>query len=209
VYQLIDDGFSARGPGHCVDKVGRWLTIRNPFANPRKMSNESRTPSGEQRRLDRLVSARQRQIRELADQNIKSHIDQLTGGVWKGTYEDSLYDDPELGLHDYGMDAEKIDLEFTRRGKENSTFIVDRIINYDGKAYPERFIGSVAPSGKIVANSLADTDILLGKLHSKSGTLSLLFFDDGGASSSLDSQTAVGTFIFNDISKLYRSLPPW
>lgn len=58
-------------------------------------------------------------------------------------------------------------------------------------------------------NSIKDSDILSGQIDRKSGTLSLLFVDDGLAVSSLGSQTAVGSVVFNDISKPYASLPSW
>jgi hypothetical protein len=160
------------------------------------MPASSNARSNQKSRLERKILARQREIREIADQKIAGFVDQLTGGVWKGTYEDSLYDDPETGLRDYMIDADRISIKFTRTGRDDSTFVADRIINYDGQAYAEKWIGSVSPSGAIVMNSLSDTDILLGSLDRKSGTLSLLFFDDG-------------TYIFNDISKLYSSEPLW
>ena len=107
------------------------------------------------------------------------------------------------------MTAENISLKFTRRGENDASFVVDRVIKYDNKDYPEQFIGSVGPDGRVIMNSMTDSDILIGQIDARSGTLSLLFVDDGNSNSSLDSQTAVGSFVFSDISKEYAFLPPW
>ena len=156
------------------------------------------------------IAARQQQIATLAKTKIQSYLDILTGGNWKGTYEDSVYDAPSHGgLWDYGMPAEDISIKFSRRGVNDATFVADRVIKYNNQDYPEQFVGSVSPDGRVVMNSLKDTDILMGQIDAKSGTLSLLFFDDGSSASSLGSQTAVGTTVFNDISRLYPALPIW
>ncbi len=49
-------------------------------------------------------------------------------------------------------------------------------------------------------NSLTDTDIVIGEINRKAGTLSFLFFDNGDFDSSLGSQTAVGTYVFGSLS---------
>jgi hypothetical protein len=156
------------------------------------------------------ISARQKTIKQLVAAKIRSNVDFLTGATWQGIYEDSLYDAPSKGgLWDYHMPAEDISFKFTRRGKSDATFIADRLIKYNDQDYPERFIGSVGPDGRVVMNSLTDTDVLMGQVDSISGTLSLLFVDDGNTDSSFGSQTAVGTFVFYDVSKSYSSLPTW
>ena len=172
----------------------------------------SRIKLGSTRKTSSLkkIAARQNKINKLASAKISSYVDILTGGTWQGSYEDSLYDAPSQGgLWDFRMPPEDISFKFTRRGKTDSTFIGDRIIKYNNQDYPETFIGSVGPDGKVIMNSMTDSDILMGQIDAKSGTLSLLFVDDGNSNSSLGSQTAVGTFIFNDVSKFYSVLPNW
>jgi len=94
------------------------------------------------------------------------------------------------------MPPEDISISFKSRGKGDSAFTADRVITYEGKDYPESFIGSVSPEGRIILNSLTDTDMLIGEINRKAGTLSLLFYDDGISDSSFGSQTAVGTVVF-------------
>jgi hypothetical protein len=161
-------------------------------------------------RVTQKIAKRQKKINKLASAKISSYVDVLTGGTWQGSYEDSLYDTPSRGgLWDYRMPPEDISFKFTRRGKDDSTFIGDRVIKYNDQDYPETFIGSVAPDGRVIMNSMTDSDILIGNIDTKSGTLSLLFVDDGNSENSLGSQTAVGTFVFNDVSRFYTSLPRW
>lgn len=135
-----------------------------------------------------------------AAQGIKQNIDLLTGGQWVGAYEDSLYNAPSKGgLFDYEMKPEDIVISFTRRKKGDATFTADRVITYGGERYPETFIGSVSPEGRIVLTSLTDTDILIGDINPSSATLTLLFVDNGTSESSLGSQTAVGMYVFTNI----------
>ncbi len=171
------------------------------------MSSSDRASSAQQL-TPKQIAARQKEVYTLASSSIKSYVDLLTGSTWKGAYEDSLYNTPD-GPKDYGIPADTISFNFARRGKLDSTFTADRIIKYNGKDYPESFIGSVAPNGRVVMNSLTDTDILIGRINAKSGTMSLLFFDDGAATSSLGSQTAVGTYVFINTSNAFSGLPSW
>ena len=160
--------------------------------------------------VSQLIAARHKQISDRATQKIQGYVDTLTGGSWLGTYEDSLYDSPTYGgLWDYRMPPNDITINFTSRGKGDSTFVAERVIKYNNTDYPETFIGSVTPDGRVVMNSMTDTDILMGTIDSRSETLSLVFFDDGNDGTSLGSRTAVGTFVFNDVSKLYKDLPLW
>ena len=122
------------------------------------------------------IAARQKEVYELASSSIKSYVDLLTGSTWKGAYVDSLYSTPDGLLDYYGIPGSTISLNFAPRGKRDSLFTADRVIKYDGKVYPESFIGSVDPSGRVVMNSLTDTDVLVGQINRKSGTMSLLFF---------------------------------
>lgn len=143
------------------------------------------------------ISPRQRRIARAISSEIKKNVDILTGGTWVGVYEDSLYDAPAKGgLWDFRMPPEGISISFKSRGKGDSSFTADRVITYEGKDYPESFIGSVSPEGRVILNSLTDTDLLIGEIDRKSRTLSLLFYDDGISDSSFGSQTAVGTVVF-------------
>jgi hypothetical protein len=145
----------------------------------------------------RSVSRRHKRIASSVSNNIKKNVDILTGGSWIGVYEDSLYDVPAKGgLWDYRMPPEDISISFKSRGKGDSAFTADRVIFYDGKDHPETFIGSVSPEGRVILNSMTDTDFLIGEINRKAGTLSLLFYDDGNSDSSFGSQTAVGTYVF-------------
>lgn len=171
------------------------------------MAKADRTNSAKEL-TPKQIAARQKEVYKLASSSIKSYVDLLTGSTWKGAYEDSLYNTPD-GLKDYGIPASTISFNFAPRGKRDSVFTADRIIKYNGKDYPESFIGSVDPSGRVVMNSLTDTDILVGQINPKAGTMSLLFFDDGAAASSLASQTAVGTYVFVNTSNSFSGLPSW
>lgn len=149
----------------------------------------------------KTTSRRQKRIARTAAKGIKKYTDILTGSTWIGAYEDSVYDAPSKGgLWDYRMPPEDISITFTSRGKGDSTFTADRIIIYENTSYTEKFIGSVSPEGRVVMNSLTDTDFLIGEINAKAGTLSLLFMDDGSSDSSFGSQTAVGTYVFSTIS---------
>lgn len=143
------------------------------------------------------ISSRQQRIARAVSGEIKKNVDFLTGETWVGVYEDSLYDVPAKGgLWDYHMPAKDISISFKSRGKGDSAFTADRVITYEGKDYSERFIGSVSPEGRVILNSRTDTDLLIGEINRKAGTLSLLFYDDGLSDSSFGSQTAVGTVVF-------------
>ncbi len=139
----------------------------------------------------------QKRIAKTVSNEIKKNVDILTGGTWVGVYEDSLYDAPAKGgLWDFRMPPEDISISFKPRGKGDSAFTADRVITYEGKDYPETFIGSVSPEGRVILNSRTDSDFLIGEINRKDQTLSLLFYDDGNSESSFGSQTAVGTVVF-------------
>lgn len=176
---------------HDTKWIRRAELATTPASNPHSMKT-------------RRLSRQQKRMAQRTANNIKKYVDILTGGTWVGAYEDSLYDAPSLGgLWDYRMPPQDISIQFKARKKGDSTFTADRIIVYEGKSYPEQFIGSVSPEGRVVMNSLTDSDILIGEINATAGTLSLLFFDDGNSGSSLGSQTAVGTYVFSDISRPY------
>ena len=149
---------------------------------------------------EKKASRRLRRIARAAASDIKKNLDILTGSSWVGVYEDSLYETPGEGPVDYRIPPEDILITFKSRGKGDSTFIADRLIVYEGQNYPETFYGSVSPEGRILMNSLTDTDIVIGEINRKAGTLSFLFFDNGDFDSSLGSQTAVGTYVFGSLS---------
>jgi hypothetical protein len=148
----------------------------------------------------KTVSRRLRRSARAATSDIKKNLDILTGSSWVGVYEDSLYEVPGEGPVDYRIPAEDILITFSPRGKGDSTFVADRVIVYEGQSYMETFYGSVTPEGRVVMNSVSDTDILIGEINPKAGTLSFLFFDNGDFGSSLGSQTAVGTYVFGSLS---------
>ena len=149
------------------------------------------------------ASRQLRRIARASASDIKKNVDFLTGGTWVGAYEDSLYNVPSKGgLVDYNIPAGDIVIKFSPRTDGDSTFTADRVITYEGENYPETFIGSVTPGGRVVMNSLSDTDILIGEINARAGTLSLLFVDDGNSEDSLASQTAVGTYVFANVSQI-------
>lgn len=142
-------------------------------------------------------SRRQKCLARAVSNEIKKNVDILTGGTWVGLYEDSLYDAPTKGgLWDYQMTPGDITISFKPRAKGDASFTADRVINCDGKDYAETFIGSVTPEGRIILNSITDSDFLIGEINRKDRTLSLLFYDEGNSDSSFGSQTAVGTVVF-------------
>ena len=147
---------------------------------------------------DRSLSSRQREVQKEARRKIDGYVDRLTGGVWRGAFEDSLYDHPDKGIHDYSIPPGNISISFKRR--DESTLIADRIIRYEGKRYPERFMASVLPDGRIGLTSTQDTDVLSGVIDARAGTISFLFYDVGQDVSSLGSQNAIGSMIFADVS---------
>jgi hypothetical protein len=149
---------------------------------------------------DRPLSPRQREVQKEARRKIEGYIDVLTGGDWRGAFEDSLYVRPDKGIFDYSIPPGNISISFKRR--DESTLIADRIIRYEGKRYPERFIGSVLPDGRIGLTSTQDTDVLSGVINPRAGTISFLFYDVGEDLSSLGSQNAIGSMIFADVSGL-------
>jgi hypothetical protein len=145
-------------------------------------------------------SQRQKRIARSVSKEVKKNVDFLTGRTWVGVYEDSLYDAPTKGgLWDYEMPPEDISISFRPRANGDSTFTADRVITYDGKDYTETFIGSVSPEGRVILNSMNDSDMLIGEFNRKDKILSLLFYDEGDSDSSFGSQTAVGTVLFTKV----------
>ena len=143
------------------------------------------------------ISQRQKQIARTVSSEVKKNVDILTGSAWVGIYEDSVYYAPvKGGIRDYHMNPGDISISFKSRGRGEATFIADRVITYDGKDYAESFIGSVSPEGRVILNSMTDTDLLVGEINRKMKTLSILFYDEGNDDSSLGSQMAVGSYVF-------------